>query len=125
MIIDQLASIPALESSIIPTIQLSSVLNNEETSSTTVNNLPNPPSVPIVTANVGDVNQTALASPLNPEILRFTKMLAVGVPLMAVELKMRAEGYDPALLSNNVPTAKPQQVDQSSSEEPLEESDSD
>jgi len=43
----------------------------------------------------------AVAAPsLPPEIQRFAKMLAVGVPLMAVEQKMRAEGYDPSILSS-------------------------
>lgn len=44
-------------------------------------------------------HQKAAESTSHPEIARFTKMLAVGVPQLAVEQKMRAEGYDPALLS--------------------------
>ena len=41
----------------------------------------------------------------NPLVDRFTKMLHVGVPLMAVEQKMRAEGLDPALLRQPPPAA--------------------
>ena len=40
-------------------------------------------------------------APPDPEIVRFVKMLQVGVPLRAVEQKMRAEGFDPALLHRN------------------------
>lgn len=56
--------------------------------------------------NVPNTQQEAVdSSPSNPEILRFVKMLAFGVPLMAVQQKMRAEGYDPALLHSNTNTA--------------------
>jgi hypothetical protein len=34
-------------------------------------------------------------------------MLKAGVPRIAVELKMRAEGFDPALLCQNADTKKP------------------
>ena len=47
--------------------------------------------------------------PSNPEILRFVKMLAFGVPLMAVQQKMRAEGYDPSLLHSNSGTGSNKQ----------------
>lgn len=92
--------------------------------------VPNPPTVPsTVSVDVNDVHQTAVAPSLDPEILRFTRMLAVGVPLMAVEQKMRAEGYDPSLLNSKVTAATNRipvpQVDHSSSDETLEESNSD
>ena len=47
--------------------------------------------------------------PSNPEILRFVKMLAFGVPLMAVQQKMRTEGYDPSLLHSNSGTGSNKQ----------------
>lgn len=34
----------------------------------------------------------------DPELLKYKRMVAVGVPRDAVKLKMRAEGYDPSLL---------------------------
>ena len=39
----------------------------------------------------------------DPEINRFLKMLQFGVPLPAVQQKMRAEGHDPALLNRKNP----------------------
>lgn len=90
-----------------------------------VPNTPNPS--PVVPEDVPDIHQTAVAPTSNPEILRFVKMLAVGVPLMAVEQKMRAEGYDPALLNSSSKVVatriQPARTDHSSSDE--EESDED
>jgi hypothetical protein len=34
----------------------------------------------------------------NPELVRFYRMLKVGVPLPAVRIKMQSEGFDPDLL---------------------------
>ena len=106
-----MASIPSSET--IPVITPS--VSAETTPAAPVT-IPIPPAVP---EDVSGVHQTAAAPPSNPEILRFVKMLAVGVPLMAVEQKMRAEGYDPALLnSSKVPaTSVPSRADHSSDEE--------
>lgn len=70
------------------------------------------------------IQQEPAAAPANPDIQRFTRMLAVGVPLLAVEQKMRAEGYDPALLnSSNLPS--PPQANESSTSEETDRSTSD
>lgn len=95
----QLASIPALETSSIPAIPPPVPATSLESVAASV---PIPPSVvpSVFPEDVSDVHQTAVAPPSNPEILRFVKMLSFGVPLMAVEQKMRAEGYDPSLLNS-------------------------
>lgn len=123
--IQQLASIPSLEVTATPAAILPSTIPTSlESAPATISNSPSLP--PVVPEDVVDVHQTAVAAPPNPEILRFTKMLAFGVPLMAVEQKMRAEGYDPALLndSKTVVTKVPP-ADHSSSDDALEESNSD
>ena len=51
--------------------------------------------------NSVEAHQMEEEAPPNPEIARFVKMLQVGVPLKAVEQKMQAEGFDPALLDHN------------------------
>ncbi|XP_057381243.1 WASH complex subunit 3-like [Daphnia carinata] len=97
----KLASIPSLESTAVPALPpLAPTTSSSSTPSSVI--VPIPPPVPsgAVHENVSDVHQTAVVPPSNPEILRFVKMLAVGVPLMAVEQKMRAEGYDPSLLNS-------------------------
>lgn len=96
-----MASIPSLEATATPTVLPSIIPTSIVEPPATVSNLPSVPE------DVVDVHhQTAVAPPPNPEILRFTKMLAFGVPLMAVEQKMRAEGYDPALLNNDTTSNK-------------------
>lgn len=121
--VQQLASIPSLEATAAPVVLPSIIPTSIETAPAT---LPNPPTVPpVAPQDVVDVRQTAVAPPPNPEILRFTKMLAFGVPLMAVEQKMRAEGYDPAMLNDSKTViTKVSPTDQPSSDETLEESNS-
>ncbi|XP_065578202.1 WASH complex subunit 3-like [Artemia franciscana] len=41
---------------------------------------------------------TDVAEEVDPNILRYRKMLQVGVPAQAVKLKMKSEGFDPSLL---------------------------
>ena len=75
---------------------------------------------PAVTSDAPVVRQVEEPVIIPPEILRFSKMLQVGVPLMAVEQKMRSEGLDPALLrscqSNPVPSPIVKHVDTDDSE---------
>ncbi|EFX75800.1 hypothetical protein DAPPUDRAFT_306616 [Daphnia pulex] len=96
----KLASVPALETTSIPAIPPSVPAISSE-SVPVAASVQIPPSAvpPVFAEDVSSVHQTAVAPP-NPEILRFVKMLAFGVPLMAVEQKMRAEGYDPSLLNS-------------------------
>lgn len=95
-----MASIPSQEASAIPPIP-PSVPSIPESAAAPCENSPKPPPLPAVVLSSGaDDHQTAATSS-NPAIARFVKMLAVGVPLMAVEQKMRAEGYDPSLLSGH------------------------
>ncbi|KAK4014484.1 hypothetical protein OUZ56_027007 [Daphnia magna] len=99
----KLASIPSLESTAVPSLPPLAPTTNIYTPSSTPSTviIPIPPPVSsAVHENVSDVHQTAVAPSSNPEILRFVKMLSFGVPLMAVEQKMRAEGYDPSLLNS-------------------------
>lgn len=100
-----MASVPSLESTTIPVATTTS----EILGSTSLSN--SQPSGPTIQQSLPELPETAtppihqeaaaVAAPsLPPEIQRFAKMLAVGVPLMAVEQKMRAEGYDPSILSS-------------------------
>ena len=97
-----MASIPALETTSIPAIPTAEPTISLLESVPVTTSVPIPPSaVPSdFPENVSDIHQTAVAPSSNPEILRFVKMLAFGVPLMAVEQKMLAEGYDPSLLNS-------------------------
>lgn len=54
-------------------------------------------------ATANNENSTTVASGIE----KFEKMLKAGVPRAAVELKMRAEGFDPALLCQNAEDKKP------------------
>lgn len=67
--------------------------------------------------NSVEAHQMEEEAPPNPEIARFVKMLQFGVPLRAVEQKMQAEGFDPALLNHN-----PARLNQKSTNIKLEES---
>ncbi|XP_045494675.1 WASH complex subunit 3 [Colias croceus] len=44
------------------------------------------------------VVEEKIETPVNPEYLRFVKMVQVGVPLQAVKLKLTLEGLDPNVL---------------------------
>jgi hypothetical protein len=123
-----LASVPALETTSIPAIPPTVPATSSE-SVPVAASVQIPPSAvpPVFPEDVSSVHQTAVAPP-NPEILRFVKMLAFGVPLMAVEQKMRAEGYDPSLLNSgkvDVTKAPPAPRSTHSSSDDDEESNSD
>ncbi|CAH1407144.1 unnamed protein product [Nezara viridula] len=47
---------------------------------------------------VDEVDPPKEAEPENPELLKYRKMIQVGVPLQAVKIKMQIEGLDPNLL---------------------------
>lgn len=109
-----------------------SVVSPEPPSSTAVQSLPvlassqpgdkkqiTAPTLTLEDSGVPNTRQEAVETVSNPEILRFAKMLTFGVPLMAVEQKMRAEGYDPALLHSKGTSSagSHQQRDESSSDE--------
>lgn len=92
--IEATLSILEAKLSSIPNLEAPSLPSSEE---------PAPQSTPADPEMISDspaVHQVEEESPPNPEIMRFVKMLHVGVPRMAVELKMRAEGFDPALLNH-------------------------
>lgn len=36
----------------------------------------------------------------NPELIRFQNMIRFGVPIEAIKLKMKQEGFDPSLLDS-------------------------
>lgn len=46
----------------------------------------------------GTVQSEASSTNQNPELVRFYKMVQFGVPVEAVKLKMKQEGFDPSLL---------------------------
>ncbi|KAI9552805.1 hypothetical protein GHT06_020685 [Daphnia sinensis] len=97
----KLGSIPSLESTTVPALPPLAPTTISSSSAPPTVVVPIPPPVPsAVHEIVSDAHQTAVAPPSNPEILRFVKMLSFGVPLMAVEQKMRSEGYDPSLLNS-------------------------
>lgn len=47
---------------------------------------------------VDEVDPPKEPEPENPELLKYRKMIQVGVPLQAVKIKMQIEGLDPSLL---------------------------
>lgn len=50
-------------------------------------------------SNENETNKTdELNQELNQELAKYKRMLSVGVPLAAVQIKMRTEGFDPNLL---------------------------
>lgn len=59
------------------------------------------PTQPDVSAEENStVEQESPAVNQNPELLRFYKMIQFGVPVEAVKLKMKQEGFDPSLLDS-------------------------
>lgn len=52
----------------------------------------------VETPVVDEVDPPKEPEPENPELLKYRKMIQVGVPLQAVKIKMQIEGLDPSLL---------------------------
>ena len=80
--------------------QLLSIPNVETAAPTVAPDIPQP-TLKNLEPDSTEPHQMEEEAPLDPEIARFVKMLQVGVPLKAVEQKMQAEGFDPALLDHN------------------------
>ena len=55
-----------------------------------------------------------------PEYVKYQKMLKMHVPRIAVELKMKAEGLDPAVLDGVAPAATPESAPTAPAELPPE-----
>lgn len=73
--------------------------HEEEAASTAVTALPDLPSL-TAELQTSEAEESA-PSITDPAMAKFFKMLQVGVPLAAVEQKMRAEGFDPSLLKGS------------------------
>ncbi|XP_038214524.1 WASH complex subunit 3 [Zerene cesonia] len=84
----KLSSIPEVNDLEIPKQVEPAPPSQEEVNSNTEDKSPEPESVP----------EEKIDTPVNPEYMRFVKMVQVGVPLQAVKLKLTLEGLDPTEL---------------------------
>jgi len=99
----KLSSVPDLEGAVVAQTPIPSTVEDTQTEclqETQSNSPSNDVSEPSQSSNdmKEEEEQESQASEVNPELIRFHRMLKVGVPLPAVRQKMMSEGFDPDLL---------------------------
>ncbi|CAN7995441.1 unnamed protein product [Ixodes hexagonus] len=111
----KLASIPGLENVKADFTSVPTSANQEQAPKA---HEPSTTTIVVVQNNVTDVSETPAepaAAPQNtvskdPRFSKYFKMLSVGIPLGAVQIKMRSEGVDPDILNNPNAPAPPRGV---------------
>ena len=108
----KLASVPGLEASVPPPMPVNlpsnpvsdtvEVRDQEEESTSSNDNVPSSSVAALsdnnTTSETPEEGGQEMSSDANPDLVKYYRMLKVGVPLPAVKIKMQSEGFDPNLL---------------------------